>query len=47
MSFKLGMKVDLSMANTLMLVSVDDFGLDARFQWVGRGQNLTLNYLDI
>ena len=47
MAFKFGMTVDLFMAyNMLIHVRVDDLDLDARSQWVGKGQKSALNYLD-
>ena len=44
MAFKLGMMVDLCMA--YMNAHSDYLDLDARSQWVSRGKNSALNYID-
>ena len=44
MAFKLGMAVDLCMAYKYANARDDD--LDARAQWVGKGNQSALNHLD-
>ena len=46
MAFKLGMTVDLCLAYNYADARVDDLGLDARSQWLGRGGKSALTYLD-
>ena len=43
MAFKLGMTVDLLRG---IYARFDDLDLDARSQWVGKGKQSVLNYLD-
>ena len=42
MAFKLGITIDVCMAYVLMLVSINDFDLDARSLWVGKGKTSVL-----
>ena len=44
MAFKLGLPASTLMHD--MYAYFDDLDLDARSQWLGRGHNSALNYLD-
>ena len=46
MAFKVSMKVDVCMGYNYADGRFDDLDLDARSQWLDRGTNLVLNYLD-
>ena len=46
MAFKLNRTVDLCVAYHYAHARFDDLDLDAGSQWLGRGQNSALNYLD-
>ena len=46
MAFKIGMLVDLHMTSFTLNAHFDDRDLDAMSQWLGRGNNSALNYLE-
>ena len=46
MTFKLGTTADLCISYKYAHARLHEFDLDARSQWVGRGNKSALNYLD-